>query len=106
MSDTSRTAVIVSAARTPIGKFLGALSAMSAPELGGIAIRAALQPAGVMIEHDELVIMGNVVQRGVGQAPACQGSLMAGLPPTVSALTPNKVCGFELNAVLLAVQAI
>ena len=106
MSDSSRTAVIVSAARTPIGKFLGALSAMSAPELGGIAIRAALQRAGVPIEDVEQVIMGNVVQGGVGQAPARQASLKAGLPPTVSALTINKVCGSGLNAVMLAAQAI
>jgi acetyl-CoA C-acetyltransferase len=106
MSDSSRTAVIVSAARTPIGKFLGALSALSAPDLGGIAIKAALQRAGVPIEDVEQVIMGNVVQGGVGQAPARQASLKAGLPPVVSALTINKVCGSGLNAVMLAAQAI
>ncbi len=106
MSDPSRQAVIVSAARTPIGKFLGALSAMSAPELGGISIKAALQRAGVPIEDVEQVIMGNVVQGGVGQAPARQASLKAGLPPAVSALTINKVCGSGLNAVMLAAQAI
>ena len=106
MSDSARQPVIVSAARTPIGKFLGALSALSAPELGGIAIKAALQRAGVPIEDVEQVIMGNVVQGGVGQAPARQASLKAGLPPTVSALTINKVCGSGLNAVMLAAQAV
>ena len=106
MSDSARQPVIVSAARTPIGKFLGALSALSAPELGGIAIKAALQRAGVPIEDVEQVIMGNVVQGGIGQAPARQASLKAGLPPTVSALTINKVCGSGLNAVMLAAQAI
>ena len=106
MSDSARQPVIVSAARTPIGKFLGALSALSAPDLGGIAIKAALQRAGVPIEDVEQVIMGNVVQGGIGQAPARQASLKAGLPPTVSALTINKVCGSGLNAVMLAAQAI
>ena len=106
MSDSARQPVIVSAARTPIGKFLGAISALSAPELGGIAIRAALERAGTPIEDVEQVIMGNVVQGGVGQAPARQASLKAGLPPTVSALTINKVCGSGLNAVMLAAQAI
>ena len=106
MSDTSRQPVIVSAARTPIGKFLGALGSLSAPDLGAIAIKAALQRAGVPIEDVEQVIMGNVVQGGVGQAPARQASLKAGLPPTVSALTINKVCGSGLNAVMLAAQAI
>src|SRR5688500_17600770 len=106
MSDPARQPVIVSAARTPIGKFLGALGAMSAPDLGAIAIRAALQRAGVPIEDVQEVIMGNVVQGGVGQAPARQASLKAGLPPTVSALTVNKVCGSGLKAVMLAAQAI
>src|SRR5687768_3076056 len=106
MSDSARQPVIVSAARTPIGKFLGALGALSAPDLGAIAIKAALQRAGVPIEDVEQVIMGNVVQGGVGQAPARQASLKAGLPPTVSALTINKVCGSGLNAVMLAAQAI
>src|SRR5215210_5187334 len=106
MSDLSRQAVIVSAARTPIGKFLGALSALSAPDLGGIAIKAALERAGAPVEDVEQVIMGNVVQGGVGQAPARQASLKAGLPPAVSALTINKVCGSGLNAVMLAAQAI
>src|SRR5688500_1205053 len=106
MSDPARQPVIVSAARTPIGKFLGALSALSAPDLGGIAIKAALQRAGVPIEDVEQVIMGNVLQGGVGQALARQASLKAGLPPTVSALTINKVCGSGLNALMLADQAV
>jgi acetyl-CoA C-acetyltransferase len=106
MSDTSRTPVIVSAARTPIGKFLGGLAPLSAPELGAIAIRAAIERAGIDPLAIEQVIMGNVLQGGVGQAPARQASLKAGLPPQVSALTVNKVCGSGLNAVMLAAQAI
>ena len=106
MPDSARQPVIVSAARTPVGKFLGALSTLSAPDLGAVAIKAAIQRAGVPIEDIEQVIMGNVVQGGVGQAPARQASLKAGLPPAVSALTINKVCGSGLNAVMLAAQAI
>jgi acetyl-CoA C-acetyltransferase len=106
MSDSSRQPVIVSAARTPIGKFLGALSSLSAPDLGATAIKAALQRSGVRIEDVEEVIMGNVVQGGVGQAPARQAAIKAGLPTTVSALTINKVCGSGLNAVMLAAQGI
>jgi acetyl-CoA C-acetyltransferase len=106
MSDTSRTPVIVSAARTPIGKFLGGLAPLSAPELGAIAIRAAVERAGIEPQAIEQVIMGNVLQGGVGQAPARQAALKAGLPPQVSALTINKVCGSGLNAVMLAAQAI
>jgi acetyl-CoA C-acetyltransferase len=106
MTDTSRQAVIVSAARTPIGKFLGGLAPLSAPELGAIAIRAAIERAGVDIQDVEEVIMGNVIQGGVGQAPARQAMLKAGVPATVSALTVNKVCGSGLKAVMLAAQAI
>ncbi len=106
MSDSSRQPVIVSAARTPIGKFLGALSSLSAPDLGAVALKAALQRSGVRVEDVEEVIMGNVVQGGVGQAPARQASIKAGLPPTVSALTINKVCGSGLKAVMLAAQSI
>ncbi len=106
MSDQSRQPVIVSAARTPIGRFLGALGSVSAPDLGAVAIKAALQRAGVPIEDVEEVIMGNVVQGGVGQAPARQAALKAGLPSTVSALTINKVCGSGLKAVMLAAQAV
>jgi acetyl-CoA C-acetyltransferase len=106
MTDTSRQAVIVSAARTPIGKFLGALAPLSAPELGAVAIRAAIERAGVPMTDVEEVIMGNVVQGGVGQAPARQAALRGGVPATVSALTINKVCGSGLKAVMLAAQAI
>ena len=106
MPDTARTPVIVGAARTPIGKFLGALSPLSAPELGAIAIRAALERAGVAPGDVQEVIMGNVIQGGVGQAPARQALLKAGIPATVSALTINKVCGSGLKAVMLAAQAI
>ncbi|HET7458527.1 MAG TPA: acetyl-CoA C-acetyltransferase [Gemmatimonadaceae bacterium] len=106
MADTARQPVIVAAARTPIGKFLGALSALQAPDLGAVAIRAALQRSGVDAADVQEVIMGNVVQGGVGQAPARQASLKSGLPATVSALTINKVCGSGLKAVMLASQAI
>ena len=106
MADTSRTPVIVSAARTPIGKFLGGLSSLSAPELGGIAIREAVRRAGVSPDDIQEVIMGNVLQGGVGQAPARQAALKGGIPATVSAVTINKVCGSGLKAVMLASQAI
>ncbi len=106
MSEASRTPVIVSAARTPIGKFLGALSTLQAPELGAIAIRAALQRARVDTADVEEVIFGNVVQGGVGQAPARQAAIKSGIPATVSAVTINKVCGSGLKAVMLAAQAI
>src|SRR5215208_4651229 len=106
MPDATRIPVIVSAARTPIGKFLGALSTVSAPELGAAAIRAALERSGISGDEVQEVIMGNVVQGGVGQAPARQALLKAGIPATVSALTINKVCGSGLKAVMLASQAI
>ena len=106
MPDKSRTPVIVGAARTPIGKFLGALSPLSAPELGGIAIREALKRSKVPAEDVQEVIMGHVIQGGTGQAPARQAALKAGLPATVSAVTVNKVCGSGLKAVMLASQAI
>jgi acetyl-CoA C-acetyltransferase len=106
MPDKSRTPVIVGAARTPIGKFLGALSPLSAPELGAIAIREALKRSRVPAEDVQEVIMGHVIQGGTGQAPARQAALKAGLPATVSAVTVNKVCGSGLKAVMLASQAI
>ena len=106
MADPTRTPVIVSAARTPIGRFLGGLAPLTAPELGAIAIRAALQRANVAPDAVGNVIMGNVVQGGVGQAPARQAALKAGLPGTVSAVTVNKVCGSGLEAVMLAAQSI
>ena len=106
MSDLSRQPVIVAAARTPIGRYLGGLSSLTAPELGAIAIRAAVERAGVSPADVDEVIMGHVLQGGTGQAPARQAALKAGLPATVSALTINKVCGSGLKAVMLASQAI
>jgi acetyl-CoA C-acetyltransferase len=106
MSDTSRIPVIVAAARTPIGKFLGGLSTLSAPELGALAIKAAVERAGISLDDINEVIMGNVVQGGVGQAPARQAMLKAGVPSSVSAMTINKVCGSGLKAVMLAAQSI
>jgi acetyl-CoA C-acetyltransferase len=106
MADTSRIPVIVSAVRTPIGRFLGGLSPLSAPELGGVAIREAVRRSGVDLDDIEEVIMGNVIQGGVGQAPARQAALKAGVPNTVSAVTINKVCGSGLKSVMLASQAI
>ena len=104
--DPRTTPVIVSAVRTPIGRFLGGLSSLSAPDLGGIALREAVARAGISPEDVEEVIMGNVVQGGVGQAPARQAVIKAGLPSAVSALTINKVCGSGLKAVMLAAQSI
>lgn len=106
MSDLSRQPVIVSATRTPIGKFLGGLSSLTAPELGAIVIREALRRANVPADQVEEVIMGHVVQGGTGQAPARQAMLKAGVPATVPALTVNKVCGSGLKAVMLAAQSI
>jgi acetyl-CoA C-acetyltransferase len=106
MPDKSRIPVIVGAARTPIGKFLGALSSLTAPELGAIAIREALKRSKVAAEDVNEVIMGHVIQGGTGQAPARQAALKAGIPATVSAVTVNKVCGSGLKAVMLASQAI
>ena len=106
MSDSSRIPVIVAAARTPIGKFLGTLAPVSAPDLGATAIKAALARSGIPMSDIDEVIMGNVVQGGVGQAPARQAMLKAGLPATISALTINKVCGSGLKAVMLAAQSI
>ena len=106
MADTSRVPVIVGAARTPIGKYLGTLSTLSAPVLGGLAIREALKRSGVPAEQVGEVIMGHVLQGGTGQAPGRQAMLYAGLPPSVSAVTINKVCGSGLKAVMLAAQSI
>ncbi len=101
-----RDAVIISAMRTPTGKFQGALKGFTAPELGAIAIKAAVEKAGIKPEEVDEVIMGCVVQAGIGQAPARQAALKAGLPPEVSALTINMVCGSGLRAVALAAQAV
>ncbi len=102
----AREVVIVGAARTPIGAFQGALASLTAPQLGAIAIKAALERAGVSPDKVEQVIMGNVLQGGVGQAPARQATIGAALPETVPAVTVNKVCGSGLQAVVQAYQAI
>jgi acetyl-CoA C-acetyltransferase len=99
-------AFILSAARTPIGKFLGGLSELSAPKLGAVAIAEVLKRANVKPTQVEDVIMGNVVQAGVGQAPARQAAIAAGIPDTTPAHTTNMVCGSGLKAVMLAAQAI
>jgi acetyl-CoA C-acetyltransferase len=99
-------AVIVGAARTPIGKFLGALKGLSAPELGALVVKEVVGRAGLKPAEVEEVILGNVVTAGVGQNPARQAAIKAGLPVTVPALTINKVCGSGLKAVALAAQAI
>lgn len=101
-----RNAVIISAKRTPTGKFLGALKSFTAPDLGAIAIKAAVEAAGVKPEEINEVIMGCVVQAGIGQAPARQAAIKAGLSPETSALTINMVCGSGLRAVALAAQAV
>jgi acetyl-CoA C-acetyltransferase len=101
-----RDAVIISAMRTPTGKFQGALKDFTAPELGAIAIKAAVEKAGIKPEEVDEVIMGCVVQAGLGQAPARQAALKAGLTPEVSALTINMVCGSGLRAVALAAQSV
>ena len=104
--DAATTAVIVSATRTPIGRFMGGLSPLSAPELGALAIRAALDRSGVELDDIDEAIMGNVIQAGTGQAPARQAAYHGGVPETVPAMTINKVCGSGLKAVMLAAQAI
>jgi acetyl-CoA C-acetyltransferase len=101
-----RDVVIVGAARTPIGSFLGALASVPAPKLGATAIKAALERAGVPPDSVQLVHMGNVLQGGVGQAPARQAALFAGLPQSVPCVTVNKVCGSGLEAVLGVARAI
>ena len=101
-----RDVVIVSAVRTPVGKFLGGLSELSAIELGAIAVRAAVERAGVMAADVDECIMGCVLPAGLGQNPARQAALRGGLADTVSALTINMVCGSGLKAVALAAQAI
>ncbi|HET8853959.1 MAG TPA: acetyl-CoA C-acetyltransferase [Ktedonobacteraceae bacterium] len=98
--------VIVGAARTPTGKFLGNLASFTAPQLGAIAIQEAVRRSGVVPGSIEEVIMGNVVSAGVGQAPARQAAIGAGLPDDIPAFTVNKVCGSGLKAVMLAAQAI
>ena len=101
-----REPVLLSAARTPIGKFGGSLADLTAPQLGAIAIKAALERAGINGDVVDEVIMGNVIGAGLGQAPARQAALGAGVPDSVSALTINKVCGSGLKAVMLAASMI
>jgi acetyl-CoA C-acetyltransferase len=97
---------IVAAKRTPMGKFLGGLASFTAPQLAAEAIRAALSEANIGGDRVDEVILGNVVSAGIGQAPARQAALAAGIPANVGALTINKVCGSGLKAVMLADQAI
>ena len=106
MASEHTTPVILSACRTPIGKYLGGLSPLPAPRLGALVIREAVRRAAVEPGVVEEVIMGNVLQGGVGQAPARQAAIHAELPGTIPSLTINKVCGSGLKAVMLAAQAI
>jgi len=101
-----RSSVIVSAVRTPTGKFLGGLKSFTAPQLGAMVVKEAVRRAGVDPNDVDEVIMGNVVSAGLGQAPARQAAIHAGLPPKVGAVTINKVCGSGLKAVMLASQGI
>lgn len=102
----SKEVVIVSAARTPIGSFLGALSTVTAPRLGAVAIKGALDKINLKPALVQEVIMGNVVQAGTGQAPARQAAIYAGIPDTVPCTTINKVCASGMKAVMQAAQAI
>jgi acetyl-CoA C-acetyltransferase len=106
MSTDTTIPVILSAVRTPIGRYLGGLAPLPAPRLGAAVIREAVRRAGIEPAAVDEVIMGNVLQGGVGQAPARQAAIHAGLPGTIPALTINKVCGSGLKAVMLAAQAI
>jgi len=106
VSDNAREAVIVSAVRTPVGRFQGTLVPLSASDLGAVAIRAAVERAGIDPASIDEVLMGNVVLAGQGQAPARQAAIKAGLPPTVGATTVNKICGSGLKTVMLAAAMI
>jgi acetyl-CoA C-acetyltransferase len=106
MQTDQTTPVILSACRTPIGRFLGGLSPLPAPQLGALVVREAVRRAGVGDETVDEVILGNVLQGGVGQAPARQAAIHSGLPGTIPSLTVNKVCGSGLKAVMLAAQAV
>lgn len=99
-------AFVIAGARTPIGAFLGSYASLSAADLGAVAVREAIARAGVKPEEVDEVIMGHVITAGVGQAPARQAALKAGLPDTIPAVTINKVCGSGLKAVMMASQAI
>src|SRR5660398_204873 len=102
----SREAVILGACRTPVGRFLGSLTSVPAPTLGALAIKEALKRAGVNAVDVEEVIMGNVLQAGLGQNPDRRASIEAGLPQETPAMTANKVCGSGLKTVNLAAQAV
>ncbi|HEX9705538.1 MAG TPA: acetyl-CoA C-acetyltransferase [Gemmatimonadales bacterium] len=106
MADDHTIPVILSACRTPVGKYLGGLAPLAAPRLGAVAVREAVRRAGVDGTEVDEVILGHVLQGGTGQAPARQAAIHAGLPGTIPALTVNKVCGSGLKAVMLAAQAI
>ena len=106
MNTDQVTPVIVSACRTPVGKYLGGLSPLPASRLGALVIREAVRRAGIDAARVDEVILGNVLQGGVGQAPARQAAIHAGLPGTIPSVTINKVCGSGLKAVMLAAQAI
>src|SRR4051794_38473975 len=99
-------ALLLSGVRTPIGKFLGSLADLSAPQLGGLVVAEAIRRAGVAPASVDEVLMGCVLQAGLGQNPARQAALKAGLPETISGCTINKVCGSGLQAVMMAAQAI
>ncbi|WP_273852186.1 acetyl-CoA C-acetyltransferase [Guptibacillus spartinae] len=102
----SREVVIVSAIRTPVGSFNGSLKSLSAPELGGMVIKAVVEKAGLKGDQVEEVIMGNVLQAGLGQNPARQASMKAGIPVSTPAMTINKVCGSGLKTIHLGAQSI
>jgi acetyl-CoA C-acetyltransferase len=106
MSDPSRNPVILSAARTPIGRYLGGLSPLQATDLGAVAVREAVRRSGVDPAEIQEVLLGQVLQGGAGQAPARQAAMKGGIPSHVSAVTINKVCGSGLKSVMLAAQAI
>jgi acetyl-CoA C-acetyltransferase len=106
MSDKSTTPVILSGVRTPIGRFLGGLSPLPAPDLGALVVREAVSRSGIDPETIDEVVMGHVVQGGAGQASARQAAVQGGVPPTVPAMTVNKVCGSGLKSVMLAAQSI
>src|SRR3989441_6683657 len=103
---TIKQAVIISAVRTPVGKLLGALKGFKATDLGAMVVRESVKRAGVKPENVDEVIMGCVIQAGLGQNPARQAALHGGLPDTVSAVTVNKVCGSGLKAIMMAAQGV
>jgi acetyl-CoA C-acetyltransferase len=107
MEENRHEAVILSAARTPSGRFQGSLSGIPAPELGAVVVKAAVERAGIEDPADiDEVLMGNVVSAGLGQNPARQAAIFAGLPESVGATTVNKVCGSGLKTVMLAAQSV